>query len=162
MTELHSRPAIEIPFRAVLTPHRSLGPTGFAVLMVMVSAISFASGLMFFMLGAWPVVGFLGLDVLLLYFAFRISFRSLTSEETVEVDRDRVRVAQTAASGAVARFEFNPLWVRLELIEHPVGTADLHLASGGRRLALGRCLSDPERRDFAAALGRALALARRG
>ncbi|MGE3067397.1 MAG: DUF2244 domain-containing protein, partial [Hyphomicrobiaceae bacterium] len=51
-------------FRAMLTPYRSLSPTGFIVLMAALSAISFITGMIFFLSGAWPVMGFCGLDVL--------------------------------------------------------------------------------------------------
>ena len=58
-------------FSAVLTPHRSLSATGFLILMMLVGGVSFAAGIVFLMMGAWPVFGFFGLDVLLLYLAFR-------------------------------------------------------------------------------------------
>ena len=70
-------------FRAVLTPHRSLGPRGFLIFMSAISAISFGTGLMFFLMGAWPIVGFMGLDVLLIYIAFKANFRALRVYETV-------------------------------------------------------------------------------
>ena len=63
-------------FSALLTPHRSLNRTGFLVLMGFVSVISFAAGLAFLLMGAWPVLGFFGLDVLAIYWAFRVNFRS--------------------------------------------------------------------------------------
>ncbi len=62
-----AEPAI---FSAIITPHRSLGSAGFLVFMLVVSGISFASGMLFLMIGAWPVFGFFGLDVLLIYWAF--------------------------------------------------------------------------------------------
>lgn len=63
-------------FDAVLRPHRSLGPTGFFILMSAVCVVSFGYGIVFIMIGAWPIFGFLGLDALLIYFAFRMSYRS--------------------------------------------------------------------------------------
>ena len=61
-------------FAALLTPHRSLNRTGFVVVMAFLSVVSFATGVAFLMMGAWPVFGFLGLDVLAIYVAFRINF----------------------------------------------------------------------------------------
>ena len=49
-------------FSALLTPHRSLGPTGFLILMACLGGLSFVSGIIFVSLGAWPVFGFFGLD----------------------------------------------------------------------------------------------------
>ena len=63
-------------FSAVITPHRSLSSTGFLIVMLCIGALSFASGVVFLILGAWPVFGFLGLDVLLVYWAFRANFRA--------------------------------------------------------------------------------------
>ena len=51
-------------FSALLTPHRSLNRTGFLALMIFVSLVSFAAGLAFLLMGAWPVFGFFGLDVI--------------------------------------------------------------------------------------------------
>ena len=72
-------------FSAIITPHRSLTATGFMVVMGLVGVISFAGGLFFFILGAWPVVGFLGLDVLLIYWAFQANYRSAAAFEQVTV-----------------------------------------------------------------------------
>ena len=71
MTDRNAEATEPTLFSAVLTPHRSLGAVGFVVLMSLLSALSFAAGIMFYLIGAWPVVGFLGLDVLLVYLAFR-------------------------------------------------------------------------------------------
>ena len=52
-------------FSAIITPHRSLSGTGFLAVMALVGGFSFIGGMFFFLLGAWPVIGFLGLDVVL-------------------------------------------------------------------------------------------------
>ena len=54
-------------FSATITPHRSLGQAGFLVLMLVFGGVSFCTGVAFLLMGAWPVFGFFGLDVLLLY-----------------------------------------------------------------------------------------------
>src|SRR5690606_40871520 len=51
-------------FNAVLHPHRSLGPRGFLILMLAVGLVSFSAGVAFAVKGAWPIVGFFGLDAL--------------------------------------------------------------------------------------------------
>ena len=63
-------------FSAVITPHRSLGGPGFWLLMAAVAGLSFVAGIVFLLLGAWPVFGFLGLDVLLVFWAFRANYRA--------------------------------------------------------------------------------------
>ena len=72
-------------FSAVITPHRSLGRVGFLVLMGIFGAISFIAGMAFLLDGAWPVFGFFGLDVLLLYWAFRLNYRHAAAYEEVKV-----------------------------------------------------------------------------
>src|SRR5689334_24455919 len=88
-------------FSAVLTAHRSLGDVGFIVLMSLLSAFSFAGGIVFFLIGAWPVVGFFGLDVLLVYLAFRASYRAATAYEAVTMTSTELRVRKVTHRGAI-------------------------------------------------------------
>ncbi len=96
-------------FSAVLTPHRSLGPKGFMVLMAAVCLVSFGTGLFFYLLGAWPVIGFMGLDVALIYAAFKLNFRALRLYETVDLTQDALTVTRVAPSGQVAILELQSL-----------------------------------------------------
>lgn len=141
-------------FDAILHPHRSLSPFGFAILMAAISCVSFVAGLAFWLMGAWPVVGFLGLDVLLVYVAFRASYRSAREHETVQLSDRVLEVRHVDPRGRVSAWQFQPYWVRVELGDDDF--AALALASHGRRLAIGRFLSPDERRDLAAALQDAL------
>lgn len=147
-------------FRAVLTPHRSLGPKGFMILMAAVCLVSFAVGLFLFMLGAWPVIGFMGLDVLLIYIAFKLNFRALRLYETVALTDDALTVTRVTPSGKAQSWSFNPYWVRLSLQQRLGRSSELSLASHGRRLVFASFLTDDERKDFASALSSALTAAR--
>ncbi len=141
------------PFRAVLHPNRSLSPRGFLILMTFLSAISFVTGVAFLLIGAWPVLGFLGLDVLIVYIAFKLNYRAARAYETVEVTRDALVVQRVAANGRrTAQVTFNPYWVRVLLNEEPDGRLAVQLTSHGRTLRIANALSDDERRDFADAL----------
>lgn len=151
----------EPQFDAFLTPHRSLGPRGFLVLMVTLCAVSFVAGLACVLAGAWPVFGFFGLDVALIYVAFRVNYRRARMYERVRVSPGELRVDKVSHHGRRRCYSFQPQWVRIEL-ERPVEPdTPLHLTSHGRRLPLGSFLSAAEREDFARALGQALAEARR-
>ena len=147
-------------FSAVLTPHRSLGPKGFMVLMGAVCLVSFGTGLLFFMLGAWPVVGFMGLDVALIYVAFTLNFRALRLYETVDLTQDTLTVTRVAPSGRSQSWSFNPYWVRLKLQPRIGRPTELSIASHGSRLVFASFLTDSEREDFALALSSALSSAR--
>jgi uncharacterized membrane protein len=158
--ELHPQGEL---FSALLTPHRSLDHTGFLVVMAFVSVVSFAAGLAFLVMGAWPVLGFFGLDVLAIYWAFRINFRRARASEEIRVTQSELRVRRISDRGHVAEFVFNPLWVRLDRKTHPeYGVEKLYLTSRGRRLAIGSFLSPEEKASFANALMSALHTARRG
>jgi uncharacterized membrane protein len=149
-------------FHAVLVPYRSLGPRGFLILMAVLGAVSFIAGMIFLIAGAWPVMGFFGLDVLLVYFAFKLNYRSGRLYETVDVTSDRLSVIRVHPSGRRERFDCNPYWARVNLREWPDGRTVLSVAAQGREHAFGRFLTDDERRDFASALKAALFAARGG
>jgi uncharacterized membrane protein len=162
MTSGNAVPAPEAPiFSAVLTPHRSLSPTGFMALMMALVACSFTAGFAFWLMGAWPIVGFFGLDIFLLQLAFRLNYRSGRAFEEIRVDRDRLTVRQVRPNGRTTETDFHPFWARLEIDRHPeIGVTGLRIASHGRRLAVAAFLGPGERESFAEAFGKALAEAR--
>jgi len=150
-------------FCALITPHRSLGNAGFLVLMTAIGGVSFAAGIVFLILGAWPVVGFFGLDVLLIYWAFRVNYRAAQAYEEVMVTASELRVRKVSHRGRVAEWTLNPLWVRLDRIVHEeFGIERLFLVSHGRRLSIAGFLGPDEKKSFATALSAALGEARRG
>jgi uncharacterized membrane protein len=143
-------------FRAVLRPHRSLSPKGFLILMGLLSGLSFITGLMFTLMGAWPVFAFFGLDVALVFLAFKLSYRSGRAYELVELTPDNLTLTRVDPAGRRKSIDFNPYWVRVELDEKPDGGTELQLALRQHRYSFGHCLNDDEKRDFAAALQTAL------
>jgi uncharacterized membrane protein len=150
-------------FSAVLTPHRSLGRTGFLVLMCLIGGISFTAGLVFFIAGAWPVMGFFGLDVLLVYIAFKVSYRSAAAYEQVTMTPSTLTVRKVSHRGKVAEWTLNPVWVRLQREgNEEFGVERLFLVSHGRRLPVATFLGPAEKANFASALSAALGEARRG
>jgi uncharacterized membrane protein len=150
-------------FSALLTPHRSLNRTGFLVLMGFLSVISFAAGIAFLLMGAWPVFGFFGLDVLLVYWAFRVNFRRAKATEEISVTPSELRVRRVSHRGHVAEWVLNPLWVQLDQKIHAeFGIEELYLVSKGRRVAIARFLGPDEKASFVKALTTALQAARRG
>jgi uncharacterized membrane protein len=150
-------------FSALLTPHRSLNRTGFLVLMIFLCAISFAAGMVFLLMGAWPVLGFFGLDVLAIWWAFRLNFRSAKASEEITVTHSELRVRRTSHRGHVVEWVLNPLWVRLDRKEDPeFGIERLYLVSRGRLVSVGSFLGPDEKASFAKALLAALHAAKRG
>jgi uncharacterized membrane protein len=150
-------------FSAVLTPHRSLGPTGFLLFMLVLGGISFVTGIVFLLAGAWPVFGFFGLDVLLVYWAFRLNYRSARAYEQVTVTPSELKVRQVSHHGRVNEWTLNPVWVRLDRVVHAeFGIERLFLVSHGRRLPIAGFLGPQEKESFALALSAALGEAKRG
>ena len=150
-------------FSALLTPHRSLNRTGFLLLMAFLSLISFAAGMVFLMLGAWPVVGFFGLDILAVYLAFKINFRRAQGCEEIWVTPSQLRLRRVSHRGHAVEFVLNPLWVRLNKVAHEeFGIEKLYLVSRGNSVSIGSFLSPDEKASFANALMEALQAARRG
>jgi uncharacterized membrane protein len=150
-------------FSAIITPHRSLSGKGFLLVMALVGGLSFIGGMFFFLMGAWPVIGFLGLDVLLVYWAFRANYRAAAAFEQVVVTPSELRLRRVSHRGAVAEWTLNPVWTQLDRETHEeFGLLKLFLVSRGRRLAVAGFLSPKEKESFAAALSAALGEAKRG
>ncbi|SHK66105.1 Uncharacterized membrane protein [Bradyrhizobium lablabi] len=150
-------------FSALLTPHRSLNRTGFLVLMTFLSVVSFVAGLAFLMMGAWPVFGFFGIDVLVVYWAFRVNFRRGNATEEIRVTTTELRVRRVSHRGHVVEWVLNPLWVRLDQKTHAeFGIEKLYLVSKGRHVSIANFLGPDEKASFAKALSAALQAARRG
>jgi uncharacterized membrane protein len=150
-------------FSALLTPHRSLNRTGFLVLMAFLSVVSFGAGVAFWMMGAWPVFGFFGLDVLLVYWAFKVNFRRGKATEEISVTSSELRVRRVSHRGHVVEWVLNPLWVRLDQKAHAeFGIEKLYLVSRGRRVSVASFLGPDEKASFAKALLAALQAAKRG
>jgi uncharacterized membrane protein len=143
-------------FDATLTPHRSLPPAGFYVLMGAVGGVSLTMGIMFLLIGAWPVFGFLGLDVALLYFAFRMNYRAALACETLRLDEAELAVQRISPSGHVRRWSFQPYWLKVLHEAESEYPAPLVLASHGRQLEIASFLSQPEKIELAEALRGAL------
>src|SRR3954463_4120224 len=150
-------------FSACLTPHRSLNRTGFLAVMLFLSAVSFVTGLVFLMMGAWPVFGFFGLDVLVIWWAFRVNFRRGNASEEITVTPSELRGRRVSHRGHVVEWVLNPLWVRLDQKTHAeFGIERLYLVSKGRHVSIGSFLGPDEKASFAKALMAALHAAKRG
>lgn len=150
-------------FSAVMQPHRSLGQKGFVIVMLSVAGVSFIAGLVFLIAGAWPVTGIFGLDVALIYWAFRANYRAARAYEQIWVTPTELIFRKVSARGAVTEWRANPLWVRLDRDVHEeFGVQSLHLVSRGQRRQIAGFLGPDEKESFGAALQAALVAAKRG
>jgi uncharacterized membrane protein len=150
-------------FSAVITPHRSLGRVGFLILMAFFGGISFIAGMVFLIAGAWPVFGFFGLDVLLLYWAFRLNYRHAGAYEEVKITPSALTLRKVSHHGRVREWVLNPLWVKLDKVVHEeYGIERLLLVARGKQLVIASFLGPDEKANFAKELGSALSKVKRG
>jgi uncharacterized membrane protein len=115
-------------------------------------------GMFFIVTGAWPIGFFFGLDFLLLYGAFWLSYRSGRVREEVTVSRTDVSVRKFSPSGRMIEHHFNPFWTRFLVRRHQeIGILSMHIFGGGTRTDVGSFLNPDDRESFAKAFKRALA-----
>jgi uncharacterized membrane protein len=101
--------------------------------------------------------------MLVIYWAFRINFRSADATEDIVMTPSELRVRRVSHRGHLIEWSFNPLWVRLEQTGDPeFGIERLYLVSRGRRVSIAHVLGPDEKASFAKALLAALQTARRG
>lgn len=146
-------------FSAALRPHRSLSPRGLRLVMATVGGVSLLLGGFFIWLGAWPVFGFLGLDILILYLAFRRSFADAQVREMVQVTGHEVILYNTQPARPDTERRFPRPWVSIHLDEDRerelIGA--LALVYAGRRTEFASFLAPEERKSLATALRAAVA-----
>lgn len=150
-------------FAAEITPHRSLGPRGVAIVLLAFGGLTIIVSVPFFLIGAWPVLGFLGLDVFALWLAFRLSFAQARACEQIALSYVELIVRKVSPQGRAREWRFNPAWVRLESErDEDFGMLRLQVAQRENRIDVAGALSPHERAEFADAFGRALAVAKAG
>ncbi len=144
-------------FEAVLQPNPPLGRWGQTVLILAVALVSGIVGIAFALAGAWPVTGFLGLDIVLVWLALRACARSARRAEVITLDETGLHVRRLGFGRDNGAWRFEPYWVRVDVEEPHRPDSPLVLRSHGRALVIGRFLTLEERLDLARALDRALA-----
>jgi len=145
-------------FKALLVPHRSLGRTGFFVLMGAMLLVWLSVTAIFWSMGAWPIVGFLGLDVLALYIAFRVNYRAARAREEISLSRTNLHILKVPPSGRAEEHSFNPFWARFRVQRHAeIGITDMAVEMREKRVLVGSFLNPDDRESFAKAFGQALA-----
>ncbi|RJG46799.1 MULTISPECIES: DUF2244 domain-containing protein [unclassified Mesorhizobium] len=162
MSETNAISAADQPFfQALLMPHRSLGRTGFLILMGALSFGWLATGAFFLSRGAWPVFGFFGLDILAVYIAFKLNYRAARAREEVTVSRTSLDIRKTAPSGRIEDHHFNPFWARFSVARHDeIGITGMAVDGQGQHVPIGSFLNPDDRESFASAFSRALAKAK--
>ncbi len=155
-------PSSPVYFNAILYPNRSLGRRAFLIVMAIVGGTSFVAGLIFYTMGAWPVAGFYGLDLLLIYIAFKMSYRQGRMREKITLTEETLEILRILPGGQEKRWTFQPAWVRVAMDDPPEHDSMLTIGSHGRTIIVGAFLAPEERLDLARALQAALDAHRKG
>ncbi len=146
----------QVLFDATLHPHSSLSPRGFLIFMAVLVSASFILGLWFLSKGAWPIFGFYGLEVAIVYWAFRANYRSAERFEQVRLTEAVLTVDRADRRGRQRVLSVPPHWLRVSIDDPVRHESQVRLSSHGQAVVVGAFLSPEERAEFAWALRRAL------
>jgi uncharacterized membrane protein len=155
-------------FKQTLTiwPYRSLSKHGFAIVMAVLASLAFCIGLGFFLLGAWPVIGFLGLELLVVWGAFKLNYRAARQRQKLTATERELVVENVAPTGETDIVRMPADWLRVEVTPKtpPEMSARyrqrIYVTSHGRRTEIGGFLHPVETPSLAAELSTMLENAR--
>jgi uncharacterized membrane protein len=164
MSGVNAEPLIEPTpvFTAELRPYRSLGRSGFRILLLFTFAVCFFNAVLFLTTGALPVALFFGLDFVLLYGAFHLNYRAARAREHISMSPIELRILKISPAGKVRESRYNPFWARFDVDRHhEFGITSMAVVGQGRRTPLGTFLGAEEKESFASAFTAALARIKR-
>jgi uncharacterized membrane protein len=148
-------------FAATLTPHRSLTPAGKRIVIALVAALALVPGVVFYVAGAWPVVGFMGLDVLGIWLALTISMRGGKAYEVLTLWTTALELKKVDPKGKEEVLTFVPAQVRFVVDrDYNERVTGLWLKGGDAKVPLGAFLSNDEKLSLSKVFGTALRKAR--
>ena len=157
MSEPGSEPVF---FDAVLRPNPPMSPRALLVILIVVALANFILGMAFVLRGAWPIMPFMGADVLLLAWAFRASRRAAARFEHVTLTPSELRIARYPGRGQPSEIALNPYWLRVTLEDDVRPAKRLVLSSHGKSVQLGAFLAPADRASLSEALKAALRAAK--
>jgi uncharacterized membrane protein len=143
-------------FSAVLRPHRSAGLRGVRNVVIVLAGLWLPFAIGFTLAGAWPVLPFLGLELVLLYALLRWNLRAGNAIEAINLTEAALTVRRVDHWGNERQFAFPPQWLQVNLDVLGPHENRLELRSHGRSLTIARCLQPAERVDLARVLRREL------
>jgi uncharacterized membrane protein len=150
------RPEDPILFQAEVTPHRSLSPRGLRLIIAFVCTVSLGTTTLFWSLGAWPIAGFNGGEILLAMVLLRAHHKSARAKEVLMLSGGGLRILRVDANGRTSEQVMPSGWLNVVLTERPGRVPGLYLAARGRQVEVAHSLGEPEKRDLAEALAGAL------
>ncbi|WP_431281101.1 DUF2244 domain-containing protein [Humitalea sp. 24SJ18S-53] len=157
VTEDIAPPARPLLFEALSTPPRGLSRGAILRIGLLLGGAAPICGGGFVWLGAWPVFGFLGVEVLLVVALLSAHARwSSRAFERVLLADGRLTIERDNGRGQREKAEMDAYWARPRWIETAPGEGRLLITLRGRGVEIGMFLNGPERRSLHDALDRAL------
>ena len=129
-------------------PYRSLSKKGFKYLMLCVAAVFFTIGVFFWIIGAWPVFGFLGLDVLLLYYAFKMNYKSGEIFENLKLIKEKLLITRNFPSGKIQSWDLEPYWTQAEILQANSTHHHFLIKSKNKVVMIGSFLSSKDKKKL--------------
>lgn len=135
-----------------LWPHRSLSQRGFRLLMLALAGLMFLIGSLFFVLGAWPVIGFLGLEILVVWMAFRMNYRAAKKREHLRANSATFQIERVEPDGTAEIEELPTPWLKARLDKEPLQgrptASRLVVGAHGEETEIGAFLHDAEKEEL--------------
>jgi uncharacterized membrane protein len=148
-------------FAVLLTPHRSLSPQGIRWVIAFTAVMASIPGLAFFAMGAWPVVGLLGLDIVLLTWALTASFADKDVFEEITLWPDALDIRRVNRKGRETSLSFNPFLVRFSAVrDADERVIALKIETRDGEVEIGKFLTPDDKANFAEMFAPALRRAR--
>ena len=145
-----------IKYKITLYPYRSLSKIGFFILMLVLGIISFIAGITFMIKGAWPVFGFFGLDVLLVYIFFKINFRSGKQKEVIILTENQLIIKFYDSKKLLKVRYLDANWLKINLIKLKNEISKLQISSKKNTVIIGSFLRYQEKVDVTKSLKKVL------
>ena len=139
-----------------LYPYRSLNKTGFFILMFSLGFVSFVAGIIFMIKGAWPVFGFFGLDILLVYIFFKINFRSGKKKEILILTKNQLIIEFYNSKKISKTYYLDAHWLQIRLSKLKNEMSKLKISSKNKSIIIGSFLRYQEKIDVVKSLKKAL------
>ena len=146
----------KILYKITLYPYRSLNKLGFFLLMFVLTLFSFIAGIIFMLKGAWPVFGFFGLDVLLVYIFFKINFISGKKKEVIILTKNKLIIKIYDTEKTFKTFGLDSNWLKINLIKLKNHTSKLQISSKNKSIIIGSFLRYQEKKQVIKSLQKAL------
>ncbi len=143
----------DIILNIVLNPNRSLTKSTFYLIIILLLIISISVGFFFYTLGAWPVIGFFGIDILFFTLIFYFHNKSLKISERIILTKNEMIIEKIKPFGKNLIVKFAPPnWINITIKKSIYNKSRLIIHSHGSAIFVGDFLTKVEKIQLADSL----------